>query len=81
MVSKLPDVVDDDDIIDVAVMDFAFADFRKSLALKFVLTALVPVVNDLDPSMGLTWEAMKPYAEGLEINVVWGMYASMVWQH
>ncbi|WWD18629.1 hypothetical protein CI109_103082 [Kwoniella shandongensis] len=59
--------VDDDEDIDVVVMDFAMDDFLVA-------------VNMLDPSLGLKESMMKPYAEGLGINVVFGMYAKEAWR-
>ncbi|WVF68981.1 hypothetical protein IAT40_003755 [Kwoniella sp. CBS 6097] len=63
--SPFPDVVDDE-VIDVVCMDFALDDFLSA-------------VNVLDPTIGLKESHMKPYAEGLEINVVFGMYAKDKW--
>ncbi|KAK8858734.1 hypothetical protein IAR55_002963 [Kwoniella newhampshirensis] len=59
--------VDDDDMIDVVVMDFAMDDFLVA-------------VNTLDPTLGLKESMMQPYADGLGINVVFGMYAREQWQ-
>ncbi|WWC88647.1 uncharacterized protein L201_003560 [Kwoniella dendrophila CBS 6074] len=64
--TPFPDV-DDEEIIDVVSMDFALDDFLAA-------------VNVLDPTIGLKEKHMKPYAEGLEINVVFGMYAKEMWQ-
>ncbi|WRT67957.1 uncharacterized protein IL334_004931 [Kwoniella shivajii] len=64
--TPFPDV-DDDEIIDVVSMDFALDDFLSA-------------VNVLDPTIALKEKHMKPYAEGLEINVVFGMYAKEMWQ-
>ncbi|OCF57071.1 vacuolar protein [Kwoniella mangroviensis CBS 10435] len=64
--TPFPDV-NNDEIIDVVSMDFALDDFLAA-------------VNVLDPAIDLKEAHMKPYAEGLEINVVFGMYAKEMWQ-
>ncbi|WWD05053.1 hypothetical protein V865_003124 [Kwoniella europaea PYCC6329] len=64
--TPFPDV-NNDEIIDVVSMDFALDDFLAA-------------VNILDPTIDLKEGHMKPYAEGLEINVVFGMYAKEMWQ-
>ncbi|WVQ96496.1 hypothetical protein IAU59_003601 [Kwoniella sp. CBS 9459] len=63
--SPFPDVPDDE-VIDVVCMDFSLDDFLAA-------------VNVIDPTIGLKESHMKPYAEGLEINVVFGMYARDKW--
>ncbi|OCF37178.1 vacuolar protein [Kwoniella heveanensis BCC8398] len=63
--SPFPDV-DDGEVIDVVCMDFSLDDFLAA-------------VNVLDPTIGLKESHMKPYAEGLQINTVFGMYAKHKW--
>nr|XP_019045440.1 vacuolar protein [Kwoniella bestiolae CBS 10118]OCF24370.1 vacuolar protein [Kwoniella bestiolae CBS 10118] len=64
--TPFPDV-NDNEIIDVVSMDFALDDFLAA-------------VNVLDPTIDLKEGDMKSYADGLEINVVFGMYAKEMWQ-
>jgi len=39
----------------------------------------VAAVNTLAPALGLGARDMKPYAEGVKVNDVWGMYAAKAW--
>ncbi|ORX37264.1 vacuolar protein [Kockovaella imperatae] len=64
--SPFPDA-HDDELVDVVVMDFTLDDFF--IAVKM-----------LDPLSNLGFEDMKPYAEGISVNVMWGLYASQAWQ-
>nr|XP_019012947.1 vacuolar protein [Kwoniella pini CBS 10737]OCF51728.1 vacuolar protein [Kwoniella pini CBS 10737] len=64
--TPFPDV-DDGEIIDVVSMDFALDDFLAA-------------VNVLDPTIGLKEKHMKTYAQGIQINTVFGTYAKDMWQ-
>ncbi|ODN81879.1 hypothetical protein L202_02229 [Cryptococcus amylolentus CBS 6039] len=65
--SPFPEDMPDDQEMDVVCMDFALDDF---------LTA----VNTLDPTINLQPSHMKPYAEGLTIQDVFGKYAEKHWR-
>lgn len=41
---------------------------------------VVIAVHDLDPRSNLTMSDFEPYAEGLKIDVLWGMYAQQKWR-
>jgi hypothetical protein len=36
-------------------------------------------VNRLAPNLGVKESDMKPYAESVKVNQLWGMYAAKVW--
>jgi hypothetical protein len=44
------------------------------------LRGLVTAVRTLDPATELTKNDFRPYAEGLAVNRLWGMYAQSHWQ-
>lgn len=65
--TPFPSEVNDDDLIDVAILTFSLYDFLVA-------------VNTLDPDRNLSVLDVKPYAAGVAAKNLWGQYASLVWQ-
>lgn len=40
----------------------------------------VAAVNKLAPALNLSADGMKPYAEGIKVNDVLGLYAQQAWR-
>lgn len=65
------------------VMDFSMDDFCERLSgvrVNHAEPSTVIAVHDLDPKSNLTLSDFVPYAKGLKIDVLWGLYAQKMWR-
>ncbi|CAD6582218.1 MAG: hypothetical protein TREMPRED_003238 [Tremellales sp. Tagirdzhanova-0007] len=65
--TPFPSEVGDDEKIDVGILSFSLDDFLAA-------------VNTLDPELQISAQDVKPYAEHVAVNNMWGKYATMAWQ-
>jgi hypothetical protein len=79
---------DPDEEIDVVVMDFSIDDFSELRLPSEVGTGgvkretsdcIVTAVHTLQPGSGLTANDFEPYAEGTNVDTLWGDYARAKW--